>query len=200
MYEWLSKAIEQSEFICREFSVNLGFKLHQPTTKEKIQQCEQLLGLSLPRSYREFLLKYNGAHFFCSDAAAYAETEIWWSNSGVVVFGIEALLSHRQHLQWLYELSDSLETPFPVPIAYLGRICTGDFCALKMDELTNFENPVMYCQQDCDPSDWKEGIVASSFEDWLQKMFNNVIKRRRFPEYWLKDNLHDNSIAQLSEE
>jgi SMI1-KNR4 cell-wall len=200
MYEWLPEAIEQSEPVFQEFSVNLEFKLYQPTTKEKIKQCEQLLGLSLPRSYREFLLKHNGAHLFCSDTAAYAETEIWWSNSGIVVFGIEALLSHRQHLQWIYELSDSLETPFPVPIAYLGRICTGDFCALEMGELTNFENPVMYCQQDCDPSDWKESIVASSFEDWLQKMFTNVIKWGRSPEYWLKDNLYNNSIAQLSEE
>jgi hypothetical protein len=193
VYEWLPEAIAQSELIFQKFSLKPKFRLYPPATPDKIGQCEQFLGLSLPYSYREFLLKHNGAHLFCSDTAAYAAPEIWWSNSGVVVFGIEALLAYRQHLQWIYALSDSLESPFPVPIAYPGRILTGDFCALKcalkMDELANDEYPVMSCEQDCDPLDWKEHIIASSFEGWLKKMFSHVIEQESFPEYWLKDDL-----------
>ena len=199
MYEWILGSIEQSKIVFQKNSLDWGFKLSEPATNEKIRQCEQALGLPLPYSYCEFLLRYNGAHLFCTSTAAYSETERWWSNSGIVVLGLEALLFYRQHLQWIYELSDSLEVPFPIPIAYLGRICTGDFCALNINELTKFENPVMYCEQDRDPIDWKNDTIAHSFECWLQKMLNQIIERKRLPEYWLQDTLYDGSLTQVLE-
>jgi SMI1 / KNR4 family (SUKH-1) len=191
MYEWILDTVERSIEVFHGFSLECGMHLGEPATTEEIHQCEQAIGLELPHSYKEFLLIHNGAHLFSDRDPQYAKAEEapWWSDSGTVILGLESLLSYRKTLMWTYELCDFPVRPFPIPIAYLGRSCTGEFCALDMTSLNNLENPVMYCEHDRDPSEWKDFTIASSFEDWLHKTFEAVIDRKNFPEYWSEENL-----------
>jgi hypothetical protein len=191
MYDWMPDAVERSVKIFHEFSIECGMYLGAAATKEEIYQCEQALELELPHSYKEFLLTYNGAHLFSDGEPQYAEAEEapWWSNSGIVILGLQSLLSYRKTLIWTYELCDYPVQPFPIPVAYLGRSCTGEFCALDMTSSTNLENPVMYCEHDRDPNEWKSFTISKSFGDWLNKTFEAVIEHKNFPEYWSEESL-----------
>ena len=198
MYEWIPKSIEQSRNIFQELSLDWGFSMGEAATREEVHECEQELCLLLPHSYREFLLKYNGAHLFYSNAGTRSDSDSWWANSGVVVFGTKSLLEYRPLIYdaFLYNDDSNVEEyPSVLSIAYLGRIGTGDFCALNRDELIGAENLVIDCDHELSPSEWKDAPIAISFEEWLRKMFSRVIENRSQPEYWLEDTLDDNSLA-----
>ena len=193
MYEWMPESMEQSKSV-QAFSLDWGFDMGEAATQEKINECEQKLELSLPPSYRKFLLKYNGAHLFCSGRGTRSDSCFWWADSGVVVLGTKPLLEYRH---FVYDLLDTQEHTFSLlPIAYLGRVNTGDFCALNMAKSIEGENPVIDCDHDYSPSEWEGAVIANSFEEWLKKMFACVIESKSTPEYWFEDTLSDNSLAQ----
>ncbi|WP_277128211.1 SMI1/KNR4 family protein [Chlorogloeopsis fritschii] len=64
MFEWLPERIEQAQQVFQEFSLDWTFILNPPATETEIRACEEALGVTLPPSYREFLLRHNGANFF----------------------------------------------------------------------------------------------------------------------------------------
>jgi hypothetical protein len=189
MYEWMLDAVKRSRKVFQDFSIECGMKLEVAATREEIHQCEQALGVSLPYSYKQFLLTYNGAHLFSDIEPSRVEEDSSWSDSGVLVFGLQSLLSYRKKLISIYEPCDISVLPFPVPVAYLGRPNTGEFCALDMTSLSALENPVMECDHELVPSEWKKAKIAESFESWLHEMFNAVIERQQFPEYWSEEKL-----------
>ena len=141
MYEWMPESMEQSRSVFQAFSLDWGFDMGEAATQAEINECEQELGLSLPPSHRKFLLRYNGAHLFCSGRGTRSDSCSWWADSGVVVLGTKPLLEYRH---FVYDLLDTQEysSPLPVPIAYLGRVNTGDFCALNMAKSIEGENPI----------------------------------------------------------
>lgn len=203
MYEWVASSVELSKNVFQEFSLDWDFNLSEPASIKEVNDCEQMLGLSFPSSYRDFLLKYNGAHFFCSHTGNLSNTYSWWADSGIVIFGTKVLVEY-----WLeYErncrenFADTEEYPqaypLPLPIAYLGRVGTGDFCALNRDELIESEYPVIDCDHELPPCDWKKTIISNSFEEWLRKMFKRVIEHKSLPEYWFEDTLHDRSLNRM---
>jgi hypothetical protein len=67
-----------------------------------------------------------------------------------------------------------------------------------MDILIEGENPVLDCDHDLLPSEWKASQIAVSFEDWLRKMFDRIIEHKSDPEYWFP-NPQDNSLAEDAE-
>lgn len=197
MYEWIDRSLALSKSVFQECACDWDFNLSEPATIEEIHECERELGLSLPPSHVEFLLKYNGAHLFRANAGKRSDSYSWWANSGVLVFGTKSILDYSKFLSRHFEEPEYKLSP--VPIAYLGRICTGDFCALDMDELIEGENPVMACDP-CAPSyEWRDALIAASFEEWLRKMFNRIINHKSPPEYWFADTLQDDSLRDLRE-
>jgi hypothetical protein len=64
MYEWLPPRIEQAKRVLHQFSLNWEFILNPPASEAEITACEAVLGIQLPRSYRNFLLQWNGAYLF----------------------------------------------------------------------------------------------------------------------------------------
>lgn len=192
MYEWMPEAIEQSQKVFQALSLDWGFRMNEAATEEEIRQCETDLALVLPPSYREFLLKHNGAHLFCSKARTQPSSSFWWADSGVVLFGTKALVQYRPLIRdyFLYDDDSSIEDyPSFLPIAYLGHIGTGDFCALNRNKLVDREHPVLDCDHELVPSSWKKAPIANSVEKWLQKMFDYFIENRSRPEYWFENNI-----------
>ena len=199
MYEWMPEAMEQSQKVFQAFSLDWGFKMNEAATEEEISQCEAELALVLPPSYREFLLNHNGARLFRSSAKTQPSSSFWWADSGVVIFGTKALIQYRPLIRdyFLYDDDSSIEDyPSVLPIAYLGHIGTGDFCALNRDKLVDKEHPVLDCDHELAPSAWKKAPIASSVEAWLKKMFDCVIENRSRPEYWFESDIADGLLAE----
>lgn len=192
MYEWMSDSIERSRKVFNELSLDWDFSFNDPATIEEIEEYESEAGIILPTSYRLFLLKHNGAHLFASSSASGTGTSPWWVNSGIFIFGIYALSEYRK---FIYELSEDPNRKSPLPIAYLGYIGTGDFCGLDMDNLIESENPVLDCNPDYSPDEWKNLVIANSFEEWLKKMFNRITVHRSLPEYWFEASMYDGSLS-----
>ncbi|PIG94551.1 SMI1/KNR4 family protein [Gloeocapsopsis sp. IPPAS B-1203] len=193
MYDWLCKSLHQADRIFPEFS--LGWKCHFNSSawEDEINKCEQELNLSLPHSYREFLLRHNGAHLFYSELEDYSDTAAWWAGSGIKIFGTGELLSYRHYRRITSSPFTDAEDPSILGFAYLGRLGTGDFCAFDTAFVGN-ECPVLDCDQDYPSSKWKESPIAFSFEEWLSKMFDRIINHKSLPEYWFSDSLYDNSL------
>ena len=67
------------------------------------------------------------------------------------------------------------------------------------DKLIKGENPVLDCDHELPPCEWKKARIAGSFEEWLRKMFDRVIEHNSQPEYWFEDIPHDNSLAEVKQ-
>lgn len=178
MFEWLPERIEQAYKVFEEFSLDWTFILNPPATEAEIQACEVALGVALPPSYREFLLRWNGAYLF-----RYAQDEPpmygWWDDSGIVIQGTTTLLEFTQDNQEVYEEWDSL-----IAFCYLGGIGTGDFCVLDPQQITDTEYAVLDCFHEVSPTEWRQVQIASSFAEWLARIFDEVVDDKKQPEYW----------------
>jgi SMI1-KNR4 cell-wall len=190
MYEWLPEKVEQARNQLKKHNIKLGFKFNSPANGDEISNCEDRLGLILPRSYKEFLKFSNGAHLFCSDQAKYGKDFSWWTDTGILIQNTNAIIEFNQNHDRIY-IDDNEEKRF-ISFAYLGYILTGDFCAFDVTSYIDSECKVLDCQHDFLFEDWKEEhVIANSFEEWLIKIFDEVIQNNGRPEYWIPSSLHD---------
>jgi tetratricopeptide (TPR) repeat protein len=139
-----------------------------------------VLGVALPHSYREFLLRWNGAYLFRvaqDEPPQYG----WWEDSGLVIQGTHTLLEFTQANR---EGFTDEEWNSLIPFCYLGSILTGDFCALDPQQLTESEYAILDCDYELDPARWRQAQIASSFAEWLARTFNKVVDDKKQPEYW----------------
>lgn len=137
----------------------------------------------------------NGAHLFYSAIELeYPDSDPCWAASGIKIFGTTELLLYRRYRQEASFYNEP-EDPSILGFAYLGYVGTSDFCALDTAEFSGVECPVLDCDHDYSSLEWKEKIIAASFEEWLSKMFDRIINHKSLPEYWLSDTLNDNSLA-----
>ncbi|WP_228055014.1 SMI1/KNR4 family protein [Gloeocapsopsis crepidinum] len=194
MYDWLCKSLDLANDIFREFSLDCKCHFNSSVQQEEINKCERELNLSLPRSYREFLLRSNGAHLFYSEELEACSDDVWWAGSGIKIFGTGELLSYRHYRRITSSPFNDPEDPSILAFAYLGRVSTGDFCAFDT-AFVGDEYPVLDCDQDYPSSKWKESPIAFSFEEWLLKMFDRIVNHKSLPEYWFSDTLHNNSLG-----
>lgn len=191
MFEWLPERIKQAYKVFEEFSLDWTFILNSPATEAEIQACEVDLGVALPPSYREFLLRWNGAYLFC------VEEDILpgWENSGLVIHGTATLLGFNQpdRERFTDEEWNSL-----IAFCYLGRVSSGDFCALDPQQTTNSEYTVLDCFHELTPAEWRQARIAFSFAEWLERLFNQVVDEKKLPEYWFE--AESSSAFSLAEE
>lgn len=182
MFEWLPDQIERAYQVFKEFSLDWKFILNQPATETEIQACEVALGISLPPSYREFLLCYNGAKLFCTYEVE-NPNNAWRDNSGIIIYGTDNLVEFNQQQKQIYIDFDWNSL---IVFCDLASIGTGDFCALDPQNQINSEYAVLDCMHDLVIEDWRESKIASSFEQWLTKIFDQVVLYNKQPEYWLE--------------
>jgi tetratricopeptide (TPR) repeat protein len=188
MFEWLPERIEQAYQIFQEFSLDWTFILNPPPTADEIQACEVALGVPLPPSYREFLLRYNGAYLFCTDLGETSDGSVW-DNLGLIIQGTDNLVKFNQHKKeeiYLNEEWNSL-----IAFCDLGRIGTGDFCGLDPQQTINSDYRVLDCFHELAPA-------ASSFAEWLVRIFDQVVVHKKYPEYWFE--IESSSSFSLAEE
>ncbi|NDJ16254.1 SMI1/KNR4 family protein [Myxacorys almedinensis] len=186
MYTWLSEKIEQAQKILKAQNIQLGFKFNSPATQGEIQRCEEELGFILPDSYKEFLKFSNGANIFCIDQPRFEITQAtpWWADSGILIQSTSAIVPFNQEQDEVY-VEDDGEKKY-IAFCYLGYICTGDFCSFDLTTYADSEYKVLDSQHDYMFEEWQaEHIIANSFEDWLIKIFDEVIQNNRRPEYWI---------------
>jgi SMI1 / KNR4 family (SUKH-1) len=187
MYTWLPYKIKQAQKIFKKTNnTEREFKFNPPATQDEIDACEEDLSLTLPHSFKEFLKFSNGAHIFCGESI----TEItlpWLTDTGILIQSTSTIVSFNNHLDQVY-LEDG-EKKY-IAFSYLGDIGTGDFCGFDITKYFDLECKVLDCQHDYLFEDWQqEHIIANSFEDWLMKLFDSVIKNNFRPEYWLPTSL-----------
>jgi hypothetical protein len=184
MYLSIPEMVKKVRQIFSNEGIELGFQFNNPANHYEIQQCEENLGFILPNSYREFLKFSNGANVFCSNIARFEITLPWMSDSGILIQSTSTIVAFNQAQDEIY-IDDRIDKKY-LAFAYLGYIGTGDFCSFDMTAFTNSEYKVLDCNHDYSFEDWQaESTIADSFEDWLTKMFAEVIHKNLRPEYWI---------------
>ena len=188
MYEWMYEDIVESNKIFEEQSLDLHFFLQEGANEEAIIECESELGIALPLDYKKFLLEHDGAQLFFSRIGTASQFNSWWADSGVILFGLNALKEYRPLIYDSFlndDDSNDQDYLSILPIAYLGRLMTGDFCSLSLDGSVQGKYTVVDCNHELPPSEWKRAVIADSINTWLRQMFDRVIKEKSFPEYWI---------------
>ncbi|MEA5504180.1 SMI1/KNR4 family protein [Halotia wernerae UHCC 0503] len=184
MYTWLPQKVEQAQQILEKQNIELGFKFNRPASQAEIQRYEAELGFILPHSYKEFLKFSNGANVFCSEQPRFEITLPWLADSGILIQSTSTIVPFNQDQDQVYVEDDS-EKKY-IAFCYLGYIATGDFCSFDITTYANSEYKVLDCQHDYSFEEWQaEHIIANSFEDWLIKIFDEVIQNNGRPEYWM---------------
>lgn len=195
MFEWIPERIEQANRVLQEFLLDWAFILNPPATEAEIRACELALGVPLPPSYRKFLLRWNGAYLF-RDNEDDLPNGSWWDNSRIFIQGTNNLVEFSQENKqgrFTDEEWDSL-----IAFCYLGSIGTGDFCGLDPQQTTNSEYAVLDCFNEQDPARWRQARIASSFAEWLERVFDQVVLQKKCPEYWYE--AESSSSFSLAEE
>ncbi|MBE9006120.1 SMI1/KNR4 family protein [Fortiea sp. LEGE XX443] len=184
MYTWLPKKVEQAQQVLKARNVKLGFKFNSPANQGEIQRCEEELGFILPDSYKEFLKFSNGANLFCNDEPRVEITLPWFADSGILIQSTSTIVAFNQNQDKVY-VEDNGEKKY-IAFCYLGYLATGDFCSFDVTTNVDSEYKVLDCQHDFSFKDWQaEHVIANSFEDWLIKIFDEVIYNNNRPEYWI---------------
>jgi hypothetical protein len=184
MYTWLPQKIKHAHAILMDKDNPMAFNLNPPASQEEIQRCENRLSLYLPKSYQEFLAVTNGAHFFCGESTI-ESTEPWWTETGLLIQSTETICAFNLFHDQVYVNEENPEKNY-IAFCHLGYVGTGDFCSFDITSAIESEYKVLDCQHDCSFEDWNEShAIANSFEDWLNRIFDEVILKQNRPEYWI---------------
>lgn len=183
--------LEDAQKILKDRSIELGFRFNSPAKQDEIQQCEKELGFALPMSYKKFLEFSNGANIFCSDQQRFKAaqpTSSWYADSGILIQSTSSIIEFNREHDKIYIEEDGVKKY--IAFCYLGYICTGDFCSFDATNYVDSEYRVLDCDHDYSFDDWHaDHVIADSFEDWLIKLFDEVIQNNRRPEYWIPSSL-----------
>jgi hypothetical protein len=108
----------------------------------------------------------------------------WLADSGILIQSTSTIVPFNQEQDQVYVEDDSDKKY--IAFCYLGYVGTGDFCSFDITNYANLEYKVLDCEHDYSFEEWQaEHIIANSFEDWLIKIFNEVIQNNGRPEYWI---------------
>lgn len=187
MYTWLPEKVGQAQQILKARNIKLGFKFNSPAKQGEIQRCEEELGFILPNSYKEFVKFSNGATIFCCAQPRFEITQTTpsgFADSGILIQSTSTIVPFNQEQDKVYVEDDSDKQY--IAFCYLGYVGTGDFCSFDITSYVDSEYKVLDCQHDFSFEDWQaEHIIANSFEEWLIKIFDEVIQNNGRPEYWI---------------
>jgi tetratricopeptide (TPR) repeat protein len=144
------------------------FNFEDPATEENIQRIEHLLGIELPKSYREFLLKFDGG-FICTNFLAAKiklhndiETAKW---NSLNILSLEEM--HQEYV----DLSDR---NWKMPLDWDGVYPLVPFARTNINELLvfvqplnpEFESPVFDAFHEDPVYDW--GVLYDNFSEFLK--------------------------------
>lgn len=147
----------------------------------------------MPHSYREFLKFSNGANLFFNEQPRFEITQTtpgWFADSGILIQSTSDIVAFNQEQDQVY-IDDNSEKKY-IAFCYLGYVGTGDFCSFDLTTYADSEYKVLDSQHDYSFEEWQaEHIIANSFEDWLIKIWDEVIHFNRRLEYWIPSPLLD---------
>lgn len=139
--------------------IDVTFEFNTPANNSEISKVEQELGKLLPQTYRDFLLKYNGARIFDYEGL-----------DGFVFLGTEDIVKTNKFVADTFE-EDWLDNLI-IFAKYIGE---GNFLAFDSD---TEEYKVVDCFVEELPQNWNE--IACNFDAFLEKILNSQGSK-----YWL---------------
>lgn len=179
MFEWLPDNIAAVQAMPAAQEQEWTFLLNRPASEDDLRRCEAALGVSLPPSYRAFLLRWDGASLFRRDSLlpdgrvlVTAEVGIQGSHD---LPGFHRMVSNYWRAEDWGRLLLFCNIPGP-------GAC---YCALNAERSTpEGEYAVVDCDSDYGPRCWRRAVVAASLEDWLRRAFDAALQGGD-PYYWL---------------
>jgi cell wall assembly regulator SMI1 len=156
---------------------------------DSIAHLERELGLRLPESHRRFLLAHDGARFSID-----VVRPIEWSYD-MSIFSVEALreatLESRQLLADAFGAEDPYAQQAMSLIAFAGYGASGDRCMLNPNITDGAGEYAVVDAFNEALGEWLTSVIASSFSEWLDKIFEAVISRQQLLYYWLPTPIAD---------
>jgi hypothetical protein len=181
MYAWLPSKMAAAELAAQRLGAKWTMRLGLPATQSAIAAAERDLGLLLPNSQKEFFKLHNGA-FFGVVVPKYGAEDPF----GVEVFSIDELVTYTTESRAIFARYDETgEAPFWRSLVAVGTSggC-GDLCLLDLEQPTAPDECVVLDGFNETPHLWRKRIIAGSFAQWLERMFDGLIVNGILPDYW----------------
>ncbi|MGZ4122655.1 MAG: SMI1/KNR4 family protein [Tumebacillaceae bacterium] len=165
LFDRLVRSLQNDELIVHdeEGSHTVRFSLNPPAQVGDIEKGESKLGVSLPKSYREFLLRYNGGRIYDYKGLG-----------GFELMGTEEIELETNSMKAVYE-EDWLDSL----LVFATCIGEGDFLSFSCD-VSNTEYQVLDCYHDDKPSNWL--VISNSFDEWIKRVVLHNGEK-----FWLTD-------------
>jgi len=155
LFEDLTFALDYGKLKTRDVvgqQIAVEFKLSPPATIEAINKTESLLGIRLPSSYKEFLLKYNGGRVFDYDGL-----------DGFIIYGTDNITKAYKQIALSYQ-EDWIDTI----LVFAECIGEGNYLAFDCRFETDYEFPVLDGFHEKLPCMWSQ--ISPSFDTWLKQI------------------------------
>lgn len=142
--------------------IEFTFNVNEGATKKEIEIVERELGVKLPNSYQEFLLKYNGAKLFDFDGL-----------DGFWILGTKDIIKANNFAKATFE--EDWKSDIIIFTKYIGET---NYLAFKIsNHLKEYQIVDCYFQEL--PEEWK--LIEENFNDFL-----NLLIEQSGSKYWLK--------------
>jgi hypothetical protein len=191
MYEWLPSRIGQAKQTLQDFSLNWESILNPPASEAEITACEAVLGMQLPRSYRNFLLQWNGAYLFRNAKGELPDGPFinlsCDIDTAIFLHGTQTIVELNEQGN-CDEMQNSL-----LRFASVGM--ESDYCGFDIRQIEG--EPVVLDCGACFPlEECLATKISNSFVEWLEKIFDQVVVEKKEPIFWFNLQEELNRVAE----
>lgn len=187
--DWLAEKLAAAERSVRSAGARWTAELQSGAGPDSIADLERALGLILPESHRRFLLAHDGARFSID-----VVRPIEWAYD-LSILSVEAVraatMESRERLAVVFGSEDpyARQAMSLIAIADYGR--SGDRCMLNPSLTDGAGEYAVVDAMNEALGEWVTSVIARSFGEWLDKIFEAVITRQQLLEYWLPTPIAD---------
>jgi uridine kinase len=181
--DWLAEKLAAADRSARSAGASWTAKLGSGASPGSIADLERELGSRLPESHRRFLSAHDGARFSID-----VVRPIEWSYD-VSILSTESVLAATMESRELLADAFGSEDPYAQQamslIVFAAYGAGGDRCMLNPNIIDDTGEYAVVDAFNEALGEWLTSVVAGSFGEWLDKMFEAVITRQQLLHYWL---------------
>ncbi len=179
----LARKLAAAERSVRSAGARWTAKLEGGAAPDAIAGLEHKLGVRLPESHRRFLSAHDGARFSID-----VVRPVEWGYD-VSILSTEsvhmATMESRTLLADAFGSEDRYAQQAMALIAFASYGASGDRCMLNPNITDGTGEYAVVDAFNEAPGEWLTSVIAGSFDEWLDKMFEAVISRQQLLHYWL---------------
>ena len=186
-FEWLLDTIDKVVLLSQQLRLPIYIDRFPPVPEPVIDAWEQVLGMPLSPSYRDFFRITNGLTIDFRYVMSEGPSNFCLLGSQIWILQIEHLYNAREYNKNNQDnTSENVLEHWEDMLVCAIIDGSGNEIVLDPRQASpNGEYVVCFANHEDWPGNWRQGYhLADSFEGWVKAMFDAMLERHIIPEYW----------------